>query len=232
MVHRFEQEHHVYHKFYFDGYDLRKIANAKRDQLSDSGAKVQPKIPPFGKEIKRPASAGYMEREPGFENDCISEKEVFTIDDRIRQEMEESKRTNRKNNFSPTRIPRYNDPDHRRHMTAVKADYERIKNNRRTFSQTDNYRDSMDSARDDLNATQSSNAGSQHGKTIDIRQDGQLDYFRGTSKLSKTQKATANRLKSSKDEQLDVVIESFSTKGKRVKPKTRASFINKDIEKK
>ena len=50
--------------------------------------------------------------------------------------------------------------------------------------------------------------------------------------MSKTQKATANRLKSSKDEQLDVVIESFSTKGKRVQPRTRASFINKNIEKK
>ena len=38
-------------------------------------------------------------------------------------------------------------------MTAVKADLEKIKQNRRTFSQNDNYRDSMDSARDDLNAT-------------------------------------------------------------------------------
>ena len=90
----------------------------------------------------------------------------------------------------------------------------------------------MDSARDDLNATQSSNAGSQLGKTVDIRRDGQIDYFRGGSNLSKTQKATANRLKSSRDEQLDVVIESFSTKGKRVQPRTRASFINKNIEKK
>ena len=117
-------------------------------------------------------------------------------------------------------------------MTAVKADLEKIKQNRRTFSQNDNYRDSMDSARDDLNATQSSNAGSQLGKTVDIRRDGQIDYFRGGSNLSKTQKATANRLKSSKDEQLDVVIESFSTKGKRVQPRTRASFINKNIEKK
>ena len=83
MVHRFEQEHHVYHKFYFDGYDLRKIALAKKDQLSNSEAKVEPKIPPFGKETKRPSSAGYIEREPGFENDCVSEKEILTIDDRI-----------------------------------------------------------------------------------------------------------------------------------------------------
>ena len=119
MIHRFEQEHHVYHKFYFDGYDLRRIALAKKDLLSKGATPGEPKVPPFGKEIKRPKSAGYIEREQGFENDCISEKEILTIDDRIAQEIEESKRTGRKH-FSPSNIPRYNDPDHRRHMNAVK----------------------------------------------------------------------------------------------------------------
>ena len=88
MVHRYEQEHHVYHKFYFDGYDLRKIALAKREMLSNTAAPGtvapgEPKIPPFGKETKRPSSAGYIEREPGFANDCVSEKEILTINDRI-----------------------------------------------------------------------------------------------------------------------------------------------------
>ena len=90
----------------------------------------------------------------------------------------------------------------------------------------------MDSNRDDLNQSMSSRAGSQLGKTIDIQKGGKLEYFRGgDSRLNKTQKVATNRLQSSKDEQLDVVIEKVTPKGKGIiKPRTRASFINKSIE--
>ena len=66
LISSFEDEHHVYLKFYFDGYDLRSYAGLKQDYLK-SGLMGGWKIPEIGGEARRPPSPGYIARESGFE---------------------------------------------------------------------------------------------------------------------------------------------------------------------
>ena len=67
LIGSFETEHHVYHKFYFDGYDLKTYAETKEAYLKTGMAGCW-KIPTIGQEQRRPPSPGYMAREVGFEN--------------------------------------------------------------------------------------------------------------------------------------------------------------------
>lgn len=65
MISRFETEHHVYQKFIFDGYNLKRYV-AMKQQLLKTGYSDK-KIPVIGKESKRPQSPGCISREPGFD---------------------------------------------------------------------------------------------------------------------------------------------------------------------
>ena len=67
LIGSYETEHHVFLKFFFDGYNLKDYAELKETYLK-TGMFGGWKIPTIGSEQRRPPSPGYMAREVGFEN--------------------------------------------------------------------------------------------------------------------------------------------------------------------
>lgn len=200
LASQFETEHHVYMKFVFDGYDMKRFAIMKQQFLTYG--KAEKKIPVIGKEKKRPQSPGCISREQGFDQGSQTDDEIGSPDARAAIAREESKMSkDALRSSSPTRLPRYQDPSQKKYMSAVKKDlnYFKMTGKRQSslaHSACSNHRSSVELAsvqeRDDVNLA---------SQTINIKKDGvtfedSLKKKSGPPNLSRTQKVT-QRLTSS-----------------------------------
>lgn len=123
LISQFETEHHVYHKFVFDGYNLKRYASLKQ-QHHKTGS-TDKKIPVIGKASKRPQSPGCISREAGFDNGSQTEDESKSP--KFRSSKEEKDDASQRS-WSPTKLPKYRDPEYVRYLSAVKNDLNVFKN--------------------------------------------------------------------------------------------------------
>ena len=66
LIGLFEDEHHAYVKFFFDGYNFKTYAELKENYYKTGMAGAW-KIPVIGRESRRPSSPGYLARESAFD---------------------------------------------------------------------------------------------------------------------------------------------------------------------
>ena len=113
MVSQFETEHHYYHKFVFDGYDLKRYSIIKQ-QLLTSG-KSNRKLPKIGREAVRAQSAGCLSREAGFDQASQTDEQTGSA----KNSPERKPETRMSFKESQGGLPRYEDPGKKRFMKAV-----------------------------------------------------------------------------------------------------------------
>jgi len=126
LLSRFETEHALYPKFVFDGYDLKKYATFKRENLALK--KEKNKLPVLLKAGEEQVKDRCMSREHGFNYDTLTPDEEYVAQRKIQLE-EEKKVKPTEQLFGPKNVPRYKHPDDKKLITAVKADLRHLQFN-------------------------------------------------------------------------------------------------------
>ena len=124
QLNQYEAEHPLYPKFVFDGYDLKKYATLKRENLmlSNKGKKEKHKLPVIGRSNGKPEEGRAISRERGFNYDTLSADDEY-VQQRQSMLQEEKKLRASHKEFGPKNVPRFVHPDDRKRMAAVKSDH-------------------------------------------------------------------------------------------------------------
>ena len=117
---QYEQEHMLYPKFVFDGYDLKKYATLKRENLMLK--KEKNKLPTIGRATTKKEEGRAISRERGFNYDTCSADDDYVAERQRMLEEEKKMRASHKE-FGPKNVPRFVHPDDRKRLSAVKSDY-------------------------------------------------------------------------------------------------------------
>ena len=78
------------------------------------------KIPTIGREQRRPPSRGYLAREPAFEN--LGDYEIEHDEMTVEEQQQQIKKEQKKQHKDPIKLPKYQDPDKKKMMQAIKND--------------------------------------------------------------------------------------------------------------
>ena len=119
LLSQFEEEHHLYPKFIFDGYDLKQFAQNKKENLAISNPEKN-KLPVIGRSIVQQEENRCMSRERGFNYESAANDEIYL--QQQKQSLEEEKKLAASKSFGPKNVPRFVHPDDKKHMAAVKSD--------------------------------------------------------------------------------------------------------------
>jgi len=120
LLGQFEEEHHLYPKFVFDGYDLKQFATLKQQNL-EAGKPEKYKLPVLGRSVVNQKANRCMSREKGFNYETATADEDYILE---RQSMlkEETKQQSSYVPFGPKNVPRFNHPDKKKFEKAIKSD--------------------------------------------------------------------------------------------------------------